>query len=225
MASFQLPKKRIFLLCGHYGSGKTNLAVNLAIALRKQYAKVRIADLDIVNPYFRSLDSEEELRSLGIEMICSPYANTNVDAPALPQEMYSIVDVTDSPVVIDVGGDERGALALGRISGRIVEENSYEMLLVVNRFRPLTPDVDSTIEVMQEIEAACGIRFTGIVNNSNLGAETTLDVILSSQSYGYELSKRTGLPLLATSVENKWFAELEPMIPNLIPLELQKRPI
>ncbi len=217
--------KRVTLLAGHYGSGKTNLAVNLARMMRLRYDRVTVADLDIVNPYFRSADSADELKGLGIRLIVSPYANTNLDAPALPQEMYSIVDDRSRHVIIDVGGDERGALALGRISGRILEENDYDMFLIVNRFRPLTRDAESVREVMAEIEAACGLPFTGIVNNSNLGAETVPATVLSSLSYADEIRAVTGLPVVATAVEDTLYPALRDEIPDLIPIKLQKRPI
>lgn len=217
-----LPSKRIILLCGHYGSGKTNIAVNLAMELKKSNASVTLADLDIVNPYFRSKDSENELTEAGIRFICSPYANSNVDIPALPQEIYAITHDRSGRVVMDIGGDDRGALALGRLAPAIKEENNYEMLLVVNRFRPLTRDADSTIEIMREIEAAGGIPFTGIVNNSNLGKETTEEGILSSVAYANEISYKTGLPILLTTVAVSWYDNMKGKIDRLFPLHLQK---
>ena len=146
--------KRITLLCGHYGSGKTNVAVNMAFLLKKCYNDVTIADLDIVNPYFRTKDSREQLEKNGIKLICSEYAGTNVDIPALPQEMYTLTDDKSARAILDIGGDERGALVLGRYKDKIIEENDYEMLFVFNSARPLTPDADSAIEVMREIEWA-----------------------------------------------------------------------
>ena len=141
--------KRITLLCGHYGSGKTNVAVNMAYDQKAKYDRVAIADLDIVNPYFRTKDSADDFKAQGIELICSEYAGSNVDIPALPQQIYSICDQKDKQVIIDVGGDDRGAYALGRIAPGILEENNYEMLFVINCFRPLTRDAESTIEVMR----------------------------------------------------------------------------
>lgn len=215
--------KRITLLCGHYGSGKTNVAVNMAYELKEKYDDVTIADLDIVNPYFRTKDSLEDFNQKGIKLICSPYANSNVDIPALPQEMYSITDNRHSKVVIDVGGDDRGALALGRISKSIIEENNYEMLMVINKFRPLTPDTSSTIEVMREIEFAGKIKFTGIVNNSNLGEQTTVEDIINSQNYAKEVAKESGLPIVATTVKENLYNELKDKIENLMPLRLQNK--
>ena len=216
--------KRLTILCGHYGSGKTNVAVNLAFKLREQHERVTVADLDIVNPYFRTKDSMKEFDERGIRLICSPYANSNVDIPALPQELYSVTDDKGQTVVLDIGGDDRGALALGRLAPQIKAEGDYEMLMVINRFRPLTPDVPSTLEVMREIETACGIPFTGLVNNSNLGEETTSADVLGSVAYADEVAKATGLPLVMTTVKDTLYTELKGQINNLFPLMLQDKP-
>ncbi len=215
--------KRITLLCGHYGSGKTNISVNLAKMLQQKYSNVTIADLDIVNPYFRTKDSIGELEDAGIRLICSEYANTNVDIPALPQELYAITDDRTRRVILDIGGDDRGALALGRIVPALKEENDYEMLMVINRYRPLTRDAESTLEVMREIEAACKLSFTGLVNNSNLGNETTAEDVLSSVEYASEVSRRSGLPLVMTAVEESIYPLIKDRIENLFPLSLQKK--
>ncbi|MBQ2971286.1 MAG: hypothetical protein IJE16_01905 [Ruminococcus sp.] len=217
--------KRITLLCGHYGSGKTNVAVNMALELKKQRDRVAIADLDIVNPYFRSKDSSTEFEDNGIRLICSEFANSNVDIPALPQDMYAITDDKELSVIIDVGGDDRGALALGRLAPEIVKENDYEMLMVINCYRPLTRDAQSTIEVMREIECAGHIKFTGIINNSNLGEITTADDVLSSVEYAKEVSELSGLPIVYTSVEENIYNDLRDKIDDLLPLSLQARPV
>lgn len=216
--------KRLTLLCGHYGSGKTNVAVNMAYDLRKQQAHTAIADLDIVNPYFRSKDSAQEFARRDIRLICSEYANTNVDIPAMPAEMYTLLDDRELYAVIDVGGDDRGAYALGRLADRIKEEGDYEMLMVINRSRPLTPDAASTIEVMREIEAACHIPFTGLVNNTNLGEETTAADVLSSLPYAEEVAALSGLPVVLTAVRQELYGQLEGKIPHLFPLQLQEKP-
>ncbi len=215
--------KRLTLFCGHYGSGKTNIAVNYALHLRQGGEAVTVADLDIVNPYFRTKDSRAELERAGIRLICSDYANTNLDIPALPPELYAITDDRSHRVVLDIGGDDRGALVLGRITPAILAENSYEMLLVINRYRPLTPDAASTVEVMREIEQAGGIRFTGLVNNSNLGEDTRPDTVLGSLSYAEEISDATGLPVVMTTVKRNLFEGLKGQVPNLFPLTLQAK--
>lgn len=217
--------KRITLLCGHYGSGKTNVAVNMALELKAQRDNVAIADLDIVNPYFRTKDSSTSLEDNGIRLIVSEFANSNVDIPALPQDMYAITDNKDMAVIIDVGGDDRGALALGRLAPEIIKENDYEMLMVINCYRPLTRDAQSTLEVMREIEYAGHINFTGIVNNSNLGAITCADDVLASVEYAQQLSQLSGLPIVCTTVEKGLYNDLCDKIDNLLPLSLQARPV
>lgn len=214
---------RITIISGHYGSGKTNIAVSLAYDLKKVEEKVAIADIDIVNPYFRTKDNEQQLERAGIRLICSEYANSNVDIPALPQDMYAVTDDKELHSILDVGGDERGALALGRISPAIREENDYQMLYVVNKFRPLTKDADSAIEVMREIEAACGLKFTAIINNSNLGAETTADDVIGSLDYAAEISQKTELPVLFTSVNRLVAEQLNGKIENLYVMEIETK--
>ena len=215
--------KRVLLLCGHYGSGKTNIAVNLAQAIKREYPTVTLADLDIVNPYFRSKDSAAELEEAGIRLICSRYANSNVDIPALPPDLYALTDDRRMRAIIDVGGDDRGALVLGRLAPSLLEENDYEMLMVINCYRPLTRDAASTLEVMREIEYAGGIRFTALVNNSNLGVETTAEDVLSSMRYAEEVSAMSGLPVVMTTADEKLQNELTDKVPNLFPLKLQKK--
>lgn len=213
--------KRITLFAGHYGSGKTNIAVNYAFKLKKEGKEVKIADLDVVNPYFRTKDSAADLAAAGIELISPAFANSNVDLPALPQEIYSLVQNHSFCAIMDIGGDERGALALGRYRPYILEENNYEMIFVVNFFRPLTRTAEEAIEVMREIEAAGGIPFTAIVNNSNLGEETTVEDIRSTAAETEKLAELTGLPILFTSVKLELVKAFEGEA--VLPLILQKK--
>ena len=215
--------KRITLFAGHYGSGKTNIAVNYALHLIEHFDRVDIADLDIVNPYFRTKDSEAFLESKGIHLISSEYANSNVDVPALPAEAYAIIDDESVQAVIDVGGDDRGALALGRYAPAILRQNDYEMLLVINKFRPLTPDCASTIGVMREIETAAGMKFTGIINNSNLGDETTAADILGSLAYAEEIAKTSGLPIKMTTVKEDLYESVKDKVSDCFPIRLYVR--
>ncbi len=214
--------KRLTLLCGHYGSGKTNIAVNMALDLKRRYDNTAVADLDIVNPYFRTKDSMDEFEKAGIRLICSDYANSNVDIPSLPADLYSITDDKSLKLILDIGGDDRGAYVLGRLAPAILEENDYEMLMVINKYRPLTPDAESTVEIMREIEAACHMPFTGIINNSNLGSQTTPEDVISSLGYADEVARLSGLPVIATTAEESVCAELSE-INNLFPLHLQKK--
>ncbi len=212
--------KRITVFAGHYGSGKTNIAVNYALKLRENYDKVDIADLDIVNPYFRTKDSERQLAERGIHLISSEFANSNVDVPAMPAEAYAIIDDMSVRAVVDVGGDDRGALALGRYAPSILEQNDYEFLLVVNKYRPLTRNCASTLEVMKEIETACRMKFTGIINNSNLGDETDEATVLNSVEYANEISEATGLPIRMTTVKENLYDKLKDKVVNCTPIKL-----
>ena len=214
---------RITLFAGHYGSGKTNIAVNYAMALRNEEPRVTIADLDTVNPYFRTKDSAQELQAADIGLIVSEYANSNLDMPALPQQLYAIIDDKSSCMVVDIGGDDRGAYALGRFADGIKEENNYEMLLVLNHYRPLTSTPEEAIEIMREIEEACHLSFTGLVNNSNLGDETTPEDVLKTVAYTEAVSEATGLPIRFTTVHESIYPTLQGKIDNLLPLRLQKK--
>ena len=191
--------KRLTLFAGHYGSGKTNVALNYAYNLRKQGYDTVIADIDTVNPYFRTKDSAAELKEAGIELIASEFAGSNVDLPALPAAMYDIIFQSDKYAVIDIGGDDRGAFALGRYTPEILRENNYNMLMVINMYRPLTSTPEDTVEILKEIEAASGIPFNGLVNNSNLGPSTDIETIESSLAYAKKVSELSGLPIVATS--------------------------
>jgi hypothetical protein len=215
--------KRVTLFAGHYGSGKTNIAVNYALYLAKQGIKTAFLDIDIVNPYYRAKDSEELLLQNGIEFISSEYANSNVDVPALPNEIYAVLDRPEQNYVLDVGGDDRGALALGRLVPGILEENNYEMLLVYNASRPLTGDLAGALEVAAEIYTACRLPFTGIVNNSNVGRETSAESVLANYKKAEELAKALDLPIVMNTVRADLVPLLEGKIPNLFPLHLQNK--
>ena len=215
--------KRLTLFAGHYGSGKTNIAVNYALLLAGEGKKVCIGDLDIVNPYFRTKDSAAVLEASGVELISPQFANTNVDLPALPAENYRLVTDKKSYGIMDIGGDDRGAYALGRYVPAMKAENNYRMIFVANCYRPLTRTPEEAMEVMAEIEAACNLKFTDIVNNSNLGSETTAETVLNSVSFVEELSRLSGLPVFATTAVAEVAAELHGKIPNVLPLQLQEK--
>ncbi|MBO5936082.1 MAG: hypothetical protein J6Q79_00540 [Clostridia bacterium] len=215
--------KRLTLFAGHYGSGKTNIAVNYAIHLKDEGYPVVIADLDIVNPYFRTKDSEEELKAKGIELLCSPYAGSNLDIPSLPQEMYRAVQDKNTYAVMDIGGDDAGAVALGRFAPFINEEDNFDMIFVVNFYRPLTRTAEEALSVMREVEAVSHLKFTAIMNNSNLGEDTVAEDIISTDAEAKKLSEISGLPLINTSVRKDLVIALEEKIDNIFPLSLQNK--
>ncbi len=215
--------KRLTLFAGHYGSGKTNIAVNYALQLAKEGKAVCIADLDIVNPYFRTADSAKELKKAGVSLISPQFANSNVDLPALPAEAYRLVQDTDSYAVMDIGGDDRGAYALGRYVPYIKKEDNYRFAFVANACRPLTKTAEEALEVMREIEAACGLHFTCIVNNTNLAEETTEETLLQSIAYIEELSALSGLPLWIHTVKQDLSEKVSQNLHSVFPLQLQEK--
>ena len=215
--------KRLTLFAGHYGSGKTNIAVNYAMHLAAEGKKVCIADLDIVNPYFRTKDSAKVLQQAGVELISPQFANTNVDLPALPAESYRLVQDKSIYGIMDIGGDDRGAYALGRFVPSILAEGNYRMIFVANSYRPLTRTPEEALEVMREIEVACGLRFTDIVNNANLGTETTPETLLEAVPYMEELSRISGLPIFAHTAEVNVAKALEGKLDPVLSLQLQEK--
>ena len=214
--------KRLTLFAGHYGSGKTNIAVNYALHLAEAGKPVCIADLDIVNPYFRTKDSAKELEAAGVTLISPQFANSNVDLPALPAEAYRLVQDKNTYGIMDIGGDDRGAYALGRYVPAIREEKNYRMVFVANCYRPLTPTAEDALLIMKEIEAACGLEFTHIINNSNLGTLTTAQDVLDSVKFAEELSRISGLPLWLHTAESAVAAALTEL-PNVFSLQLQEK--
>jgi hypothetical protein len=216
---FPYDLNRITVLAGHYGSGKTTVAANLAIELKRSAARssVTLCDLDIVNPYFRSIDHREALESAGVKLISSDLAGTGVESPGFPAEAAAVFDDLSLNAVIDVGGDDRGALALGRYYQGFSDAS---VLLVINKYRPLSANAKDACAICREIETAGRFKFTGIINNSNLGATTAACDVLDSLSYADEISKRLDLPISALSVmrclqnelqnaaENIWFLDI-----------------
>ena len=215
--------KRVTLFTGHYGSGKTNIAVNYALALSKEGHKTLIADLDIVNPYFRTRDSEDALKEADVDIVVSSYANTNVDVPALPEEMYRIIDDKETRAVVDVGGDDRGALALGRLAPELMKENDYEMVFVMNFFRPLTQTPDQIIRVIREVEIASGMTVTALINNSNLGQQTESADIIKTDALSRAVCEKTNLPLIGTTVREDLCEGLKDKVFNPMPIRLHFR--
>lgn len=212
--------KKIIIICGHYGSGKTNFAMNLAMDLHKNGQKITIVDLDVINPYFRTSDYAEMLENKSIHVICPPFAGTTLDTPALSAEIYSIFEQKEGHVIIDVGGDDAGAAALGQFARLILKENDFEMLYIVNKFRKLVGTPPEAVEIMHEIEGACHIKATAIVNNSHLSNLTSVDDILSSVDYAEETSRISKLPLKITTTPKKFYNELSDRIKNLYPIDI-----
>jgi len=196
----------IILICGHYGCGKTNLSLNLAARCAQAGEKVTVVDMDIVNPYFRASDYGPLLDELGVELVAPGFAHSNVDLPSITAEMYSIFTRTGR-IIIDVGGDDAGATALGRFSRRLLERD-YTMLYVVNQYRSQSQTAAETVELLREIEMASRLRACAIVNNSHLMQFTTPETVINSFAYADEISALTGLPVAATAAERSVAAQM-----------------
>ena len=215
---------RRFIFAGNYGSGKTNLAVCLALYKKAAGYQTALLDLDVVNPYFISADNKALLEEHGIRLVCPLYANTNVDIPAIPPEARGLF-MPEHPgvVVCDVGGGDSGAVALGQFSSDI-EAAGYEMYAVVNPYRPFSKTPEEARAVLSEVEAACRLRFTSIAANPNLGRETTVDTVLSTVPYYKQLSKACGLNVAFLSALEELAPELEEKTPwPVMPVKIRTK--
>lgn len=202
--------KNLVTVTGHFGSGKTNFAVNLAKAAASEGRQVTLVDLDIVNPYFRAADNLSELEEAGVRCIVPDFANTNVDIPTLPPAVMGAIEAhakePDRLIIIDVGGDN-GAVALGMYK-RFFKEGDYDLLYVLNKYRPLTEGIDGAAQVLDEIEYLSRLKATGVVNASNLGSETTAADVLETAEFAKEFAQKYSLPLVCTVAREELVPEL-----------------
>jgi hypothetical protein len=183
-------------IVGHYGSGKTEIALNAAVYLRNLGRKVRLADLDIVNPFFRSAEKSDMLLSLGIEAIEPPFARSAVDLPILGPEVLRAFAPDGATAILDVGGDDAGAGALGRYKPQL-DAARAELYYVVNPFRPRSHDRDQIAALLPRVEARARVRVTGLIANANLGGYTTPETILEGRDLIAQISAETGIPVVA----------------------------
>jgi hypothetical protein len=204
--------KRFTVVTGHYGCGKTNLSINLALDMGEVYSEVTLVDLDVVNPYFRASDYTELLSEDCVRVIAPTFAGTTLDAPSLPASIASVFE-SEGAVILDVGGDDAGATALGRYA-KDISAIDYDLLYVVNRYRNLTATPGEAVELLGEIEHASHLAATGIVNNSHLQKETTAATILDSREFARETAALLGLPLVCTTVP-RWLADAFPSTPGV----------
>lgn len=198
----------IYIITGHYGSGKTEFAVNLAKKLKNPV----IADMDIVNPYFRTADVKEKLEAEGIKVITPEFANTNVDVPSLPPDIIGALQ-GDRDVVLDVGGDEDGAVVLGQYKKYF--SDNYEMLLVMNFRRPMTATPEELLEVLYAIEQVSRVKVTGLINNTNVKSETTAEIINKSMENAEAVSEMTGIPLVGVSAAGELINKVDTKYPKI----------
>lgn len=189
-----LDDKRIRIIVGHYGSGKTEFSINYAVKLRQMRKKVALVDLDVVNLYFRSREKAEELTNLGIRVIGSSLKGSGVDIPAISAEIYSPIQDESYDTVLDVGGDPAGARTLGMYSQYFVE-GKYDMFFVLNANRPETQTVEKSMEYLRKIEDTARVKVTGIVNNTHMLKSTTYEDVLKGQTLAERLSEKLDIPI------------------------------
>lgn len=213
---------RVSIITGHYGTGKTEFAVNLALAMAREGTSVMLADLDIVNPYFRSRERRSLLEEAGVRLISSSQACSDADVPALPAELLTILEDRSLRGVLDIGGDPVGARVLARFQPKIVQED-YQLIYVLNANRPEVRDREKAISYLRGIEATTGLACTGIVNNTHLCGETTEDEIRKGAALAAEVSKETGIPVLCHVAEEKFVSALSDLPETVFPITIKMK--
>ena len=215
--------KRIRIITGHYGSGKTEFAINYAVKLNKMGMKTAISDLDIVNTYFRSREKALELENIGIKVIYSSIKNGNYDIPAISPEIATPVKDKSYNYVIDLGGDDVGTVTLARLIP-ILDKSEVDFIMVVNTKRPETSTKEGIIYHKESLEKATGLNVTGFVNNTNLVRETTEETLKEGENILFEVSKETGIPVKYTSyIENIIEFKSENIETELFPMKFFMR--
>ncbi|NLB43249.1 MAG: hypothetical protein GX815_13550 [Clostridiales bacterium] len=216
--------ERLVLFTGHFGSGKTEIAINYAINSAKSGHKTILVDLDIVNPFFRSSEVKNQLEEQGVKLISPNFATTTVDIPSLPAELYSVFADKSAKVIFDVGGDEVGAKALGQYFPHFQKE-PYRMYYVINIKRPMSATKEDIMSMMQEIQLKSRLRVTDLINNTNLSYETTIYDIIDGNNLIKEISQLVNIP-------NSYIAGLKELLEQLpedlegelLPISLYMKP-
>jgi len=211
---------RLTIVTGHYGTGKTEFSVNLALALAGEGERVSLADLDIVNPYFRCRERRPLLDRAGVRLIATSQACTDADVPSLPAELLSIFEDRTARGVLDIGGDPSGARVLARWRPNISRED-FQVLYIVNANRPEVRTAERALRYLRGIEAVTGLPCTGLVNNTHLCAETTAEEVRRGAALAEEVSRLTGIPAVCHTAERRFLDQLQGL--PLFPIDIQMR--
>ena len=222
MTAKQICTHRLSIITGHYGTGKTEFSVNLALALAAEGASVMLADLDIVNPYFRSRERRSLLEEAGVRLISSSQACSDADVPSLPAELLAILENRDIRGVLDIGGDPVGARVLARFQPKIVQED-YQLIYVLNANRPEVRTAEAAVRYLRGIEATTGLTSTGIVNNTHLCGDTTEEEIRKGAALAAEVSSETNIPVLCHVTEEKFVPALSDLPETVFPITIKMK--
>jgi len=191
--------RNVIVIVGGFGSGKSEVSINLARHLAvTSDGPVAIADLDIVNPYFRSREAAAALASLGIKSLVPAGAYATADLPIILPEIKSAIQRAEGKLILDVGGDDAGARVLSSLADAFAP-GQYDMLFTVNAYRPFTSDLKGALKIMGEIEKAGKLKFTGLISNSHLIEQTTTAEVMHGVDLVQQLSEAAGLPVCFVS--------------------------
>lgn len=222
MTAAELFTHRLTILTGHYGTGKTELAVNLALALAGEGARTALADLDNVNPYFRSRERRALLAEADIRLIATSQACTDADIPSVPAELLAVLEDRTYRGVLDIGGDPVGARVLARFQPKIAGED-YQLLYVLNANRPEVRTRESAAACLRAIEAATGLACSALVNNTHLCGETTPEDVRKGAALAQAVSRETGLPILCHTAEARLLPALTDLKEPVFPISIRMK--
>lgn len=215
--------KRVRIVIGHYGSGKTEFSVNYAAKLAQNNKKAMLVDLDVINLYFRSREKAKELESMGVRVIGGAIDANAIDIPTIPAEVVVAFEDESYEAVLDVGGDPDGTRTLGRYVNYLTEGN-YDMFFVLNANRPETQTVEKAMEYMIKIQDVARAKITGIVNNTHMLKSTSIDDVLKGYDLSLKISEKTGVPLRYNVVLKDLASQLpQDLEGEIFPIELYMR--
>lgn len=190
--------KEFYIIIGNFGSGKTELALNMAFKYAAAGEKVTLVDYDVINPYFRSTERRAELEAAGVRLISPNFTTSGVEVPSIPAEIYSVFADDSDKVIFDVGGDPVGAVALGMYNRYFKELEHLKVWYVINMRRPLSSGVEENLEMIDKIKGVSRLEINGIINNTNLAHETSVADILAGLEVTVKVAEASGLPIVAT---------------------------
>jgi len=200
--------KGIVIIAGNYGSGKSEIAVNLAAKSRLKGMDVKITDLDLVNPYFRSREARVALERIGVQVVLPDRQYMHADLPILAPAVAGMIQQPSELTILDVGGDDVGVTVLAALENYL-KQKTVHMLQVINLFRPNTGTVEGCLKIKQEIEASSKMKITGLVSNANLIDETTPEHIYMGYDLVKAVAKATGLKIEFITASSQMIPQLD----------------